>query len=198
MKIVGKTEKQLACGTYVDLLNPPETVPIGALAHAVCRLPRFGGAALRAFSVGAHTLAVAESVTRAGEGAVKYALIHDLHEAILGDIGTPTKHAINKLAGYDLVGQLAEAWDECIFRSVGWAPQPEDRRLVKIADTQQLRNERELYMLGTPEADWGLPSLPDDAGWYEYPVKWMGGAPKHSVEWELKLALRQHFGIDTV
>lgn len=199
MRVVGPTEKQLACGTYVDLLNPPETVPIASLVHSVCRIPRFGGHSLRAYSVGAHSLAVAESVARAGDGAVKYALVHDLHEALLGDIGTPNKLAINKLAGYDLVGQLTEAWDECIFRSLRWAPTLEDRRRVKIADTQALRNEREMFMARTPDTEWGLPTLPDHAlDWYDYPVKWLSQAPKHSVEWNLKHEIMTRFGVDMV
>lgn len=199
MRIVGSTEKQLACGTYVNLLNPPDTVPVASLIHSVCRMPRFGGHSLRPYSVGAHSLAVAESVARAGDGAVKYALIHDLHEALLGDIGTPNKITINKLAGYDLVGQISTAWDECIFRSVKWAPRPEDRRIVKIADTQALRQERELFMARTPDADWGLPKLPGEAlDWYDYPVRWLSEKPKHSVEWNLKHEIMTHFDLDMV
>lgn len=76
------------------MLREPECVPIclGTIARALGNLPRFGGHTKRFYSVAEHSLHVSLILqdTHGIEGA-RYGLMHDAHEAYVGDIPTPIK-----------------------------------------------------------------------------------------------------------
>lgn len=76
-------------------LNAPT---IEEIAHALAQITRFTGHAKRPYSVAEHSLLVA--YIAAGEGATPVqqlaALLHDAHEAYVGDLASPAKWAIGQ------------------------------------------------------------------------------------------------------
>lgn len=71
-------------------------------------------------------------------------LLHDAHEAHLGDIISPVSQAIEFLAGSQVIKQIKTAHDCVIFQAAGlpW-PLPESWRLViKAADMVMLSTEK--------------------------------------------------------
>jgi hypothetical protein len=79
----------------VDLLNPdPATITLPALAHGLGKIDRWAGALELPFSVAQHSVLVRDIFLRLAPGAASawslYALKHDGHEYLLGDIITPT------------------------------------------------------------------------------------------------------------
>lgn len=115
------------------------------IAHALANLCRFTGHAKRFYSVAEHSLAVAEHCRRAAIGhgfeprgvqdTAFAGLLHDAHEAYLGDIATPLKNAL----GPEL-DRLARGFDFAIAERFALAyPWPD---LVKTIDRRILADER--------------------------------------------------------
>jgi len=83
-------------GRTLDYLNPrPEAIHIDDIALHLSRMPRFSGATKRFYSVAQHSCGV-ERIIRALYGLdscrLRYeALLHDAHEAYMGDVPTPLK-----------------------------------------------------------------------------------------------------------
>lgn len=92
-------------GRTLDYLNPrPEAIHIDDIALHLSRMPRFSGATKRFYSVAQHSCGV-ERIIRALYGVDSYALryealLHDAHEAYMGDVPTPLKRAINNIGGF--------------------------------------------------------------------------------------------------
>jgi 5'-deoxynucleotidase YfbR-like HD superfamily hydrolase len=86
----------------VDLLDPkPETITLAAIAHGLGKLDRWAGALEVPFFVAQHSLLVDEIFLRIAPALSAwslYALKHDAHEYLLGDIITP---AAKLFAAYD-------------------------------------------------------------------------------------------------
>lgn len=87
-----------ATGATVDLRNP-QAASISTLdvAHSLALTNRFTGHTARPYSVAEHSLLVEEIMSREfgpmPPAALLAALVHDAHEAYLGDISTPLKQA---------------------------------------------------------------------------------------------------------
>lgn len=87
----------------LDGLPPSADMPCAAppcirdIAHHLANLCRYNGATWRHYSVAEHSLLVATILRLRGESpAVQLAgLLHDAHEAYLGDVSTPIKALIN-------------------------------------------------------------------------------------------------------
>jgi len=84
-------------GRRIDLPSPQRgQVHIGDVAVQLSRIPRFVGATLEPWNVAAHSLhcsALAEA-DGASLQAQLAALLHDAHEAYMGDIPSPFKQAV--------------------------------------------------------------------------------------------------------
>lgn len=80
------------CG--YDMAHNTYSVP--TLAHHIAQINRFTGATRRPYSVAEHSLLCADIAHDAGlPTAVQLAcLVHDLHEAIVGDMAAPMKWAL--------------------------------------------------------------------------------------------------------
>lgn len=90
-------------GRQLNLLSPdPAAIEIEDIATALSRAPRFAGHTLVPYSVAQHSVLVShvcESYLLAGdEQYCLAALLHDAHEAYIGDISRPLKRAINLVA----------------------------------------------------------------------------------------------------
>lgn len=84
---------EMFSGTAVDLIQPdPETIRLDDIAHHLARIYRYTGGT--EWSVAAHSLCVAMLVPR--EFRLE-ALLHDAHEAYVGDVSSPMKSAMRML-----------------------------------------------------------------------------------------------------
>lgn len=163
-------------GGAFDLLAPePEQVDFEVIATVLSRLPRYGGHTKVPVNVAAHSLAVAAIVREWGrEDAVPHALIHDAHEAYIGDIPTPVQRALSDFAQFyveeleiadgeslpdrtDPVGDLKDLVDDAIFAAAGieW----DASGVIPAADRAALDFERARFLDESPR-DWGLPFVP--------------------------------------
>lgn len=87
-------------GRRIDFMRPdPGQIHILDIAYGLARIPRFCGQTLSAepYSVAQHSCWVADRVTELGGTAAEQlrALLHDAHEAYMGNIPTPLKAALN-------------------------------------------------------------------------------------------------------
>ncbi len=119
-------------GTVVDLLNPkPDDIHIDDIAWSLSRMSRYLGHTLGIpYNVAQHSVLVAEIVTEKQAAAV--ALMHDAHEAYLGDIVGPLK---DHLIGYEGV---AANMQHVIHRRFGlpWPVPPLWQEDVQDADRE--------------------------------------------------------------
>ena len=79
-------------GDYFDFLNmSPNNVHIQDIAHALARQCRYAGHCLRFYSVAQHSVIASHIVPR--KFALE-ALLHDAHEAYVGDMTMPLKQLL--------------------------------------------------------------------------------------------------------
>ncbi len=162
---------QTASGRKFPLFGPsPEDVLIVDIGHALSRLPRFNGHTIgpEPWTVAAHSLLVESLMpTAAGPDLRLAALLHDAHEAYIGDMVSPLKAALATMGGKPALYALQViegAIDKAIrgafglplIFSEGW------REAIKLADLQALRIESLCVMAPHPEP-WG--PLPDHPDW---------------------------------
>lgn len=133
-------------GQVVDLLDPsPHTIKLTDIALHLSRIPRFNGATLRTWSVADHSLLVADLMgAEADPDLALAALLHDAHEAFIGDVIQPLKSAL----GEDRPRVTGEGWhsgaadlriiaqrlDGVIARAFGLDPELLHHDAVKDAD----------------------------------------------------------------
>ena len=147
---------QLAHGNVWDLIGGGP-VEWSEIAHALGNLCRFTGHCHPFYSVAEHSCRVAEilppEVRLAG-------LLHDAHEAIVGDLSAPLKAALRAMEAMHGIDRLAEIADFHIHRAAG-LPFPLDaatRAAIRHADLVLLATEKRDVMV-TPRRAWDR--LPD-------------------------------------
>jgi len=87
-------------GTFVNVFDTnPDSIKIEDIAHALSRLPRFGGHLNRHYSVAQHSVLCAEMAKTKKEK--KAALLHDGSEAYLLDMPTPIKARMGEYKQYE-------------------------------------------------------------------------------------------------
>lgn len=186
---------QTASGGVVGTLHPrPEDVDLIDLAIALSWTNRYTGH-VGTYSVATHSILVSRWVESMGADApdCMAALLHDAHEAYLGDLSRPLQEAIQvavederpDLGGPGIpanLGLFKRAWsklrarhDAAILRGLGLdrviAPANLQQALIKEADTRILVDER-------------------DALWSSVePFPWFGGQPVEALGIEV---LRQN------
>lgn len=107
-------------GRAVSLADPdPATIDIRDIACSLSRLNRFSGATLLPVNVADHSLNVVRfmAMRKAPPELLMLGLLHDAHEAYIGDITSPTRREIATLAGRDLVQTMADLLDEAILKA---------------------------------------------------------------------------------
>lgn len=177
----GPTTVDTFTGRTIDLAAPnPTAISVADIAHGLSNACRFMGQAQRFYSVAEHSCLVADLV--AGEhhdpGRVAAALLHDGHEAYLGDVVTPLKPLIGPA-----YAQLAERMDGAIAAAIALDAAAFSDRAIKAADAWALIIEARRLM---PSEGWGwtrfadVPDLP--AG-----IVWAGGLLPEQAEREFLL-----------
>lgn len=147
-------------GLIFDLLEPdPRMVRIEDIAWSLSRQCRFNGNTRFFYSVADHCVYVGNLLPP--EISI-YGLLHDAHEAYMGDIPSPIK----ELLGKERVRQIENGIDAAIYESFGlMSPSEEILGLVHKADVLALRIEA--YYLMPSRGSWA--GDPDEIGSREWP-----------------------------
>lgn len=162
---------QLSFGQCVSLSaeDPIGVEYLAALCRGVCGMPRYNGAGDdQEWTVGHHSLLVGDTAAKlaADHGMSPYAqtiaqllgYIHDLHEAITGDVVTPVKREL----GDDwrlFEGRIARRVDRGLAGAQEWLTVAESELvpwLIDEADVVVLVWETQNGIM-TPSTDWRLP-----------------------------------------
>lgn len=153
-------------GRMVDLLDvKPEDIHFDDIAHSLAQTCRFVGHTKRHYSVAEHSINVARLLP---EPIKIYGLLHDAHEAYIGDISTPLKRTLGNITTYEslglddqfdnILGRLIRPIDAAIYRAIG-VPPPGAliRGAVKYADaTMAVKEIEELFDTQPPAGQWGV------------------------------------------
>ena len=151
-------------GSAVHLLQPrPESVRLLDIATQLARLPRYNGGTKigHGTTVATHSVMVMYFMPSGTPPIDRlHALLHDAHEAYIGDITTPLERAIAVLSGSEAVSHLKARLHLAIEQAAGIGrPDPLTAAAVRLADRQALAVEkRDLIHSDAPP--WGS-ELPD-------------------------------------
>ena len=146
--------KEVLCFTpvgIIDLLNPKESdVVLEMIAQSLSRTPRFNGLTGDdgSYSVAQHCVIGARALceeTKDKKLALRF-LLHDAHEAFVGDITRP----VQKCFGSDFSKQLeaiTSKWDKVIYQKFGLKPPSSaEEKLIHEMDDLMLAYEcRKFY-----------------------------------------------------
>jgi uncharacterized protein len=152
-------------GVSFDLLDPkPENVRLADLTVPMSGILRFNAHTAQGINLLQHSKLVFDLV---GWKAKPYALLHDAHEAYIGDIATPVAHAISPegWGSVTALDALKSTLDVTIWRAFGLGfPTGEIVDEIQEADRMALSIERQAFAFSGPEELWiGLPDpLPLD------------------------------------
>lgn len=132
-------------GAAVNLINPhSEDIHFFDIADSLPRICRFNGQLVlqdeQIWTV-AHHLVMGSGL--ASDEILPYWLLHDAHEAYVGDIPRPTAKALEALAGFDVIGLLRARLDPVIHHKAGleWPVPPHIAEQVKTLDDYMLSLE---------------------------------------------------------
>lgn len=152
-------------GLAFDLVEPRvEQVSLRDVAHALSNLCRFTGHASRFYSVAEHSVhvsrRVAADVGRLGlpRRAVWCALMHDAHEAYLGDVASPIKAAMSAMGGTSWTS-FERGVERCVRERFDCAFERDSSiaSAVLEADLRMLATEAPQVLPWPPPRDWALP-----------------------------------------
>lgn len=134
-------------GNVVDIefLNH-DRIELPDIAHSLAHINRFTGHAVRAYSVAEHSLLVCEILERDGgcrnAATLLAALLHDAHEAIIGDVSTPMKRRLDQLTGGAWSREEARVQRHVLHRFDIWPVFEGHYYAIKHADLVALATER--------------------------------------------------------
>lgn len=188
-------------GLPVELVTPtPREVDFAEIAHALAHLNRSSGNTLLPVSVALHTLIGLDLCPTASLRA--HWLLHDGHEARLGDTTTPMKEATAAVAIalfdretadriVDVRRELERRHDAAIYEAAGLAlPDPLVRQALRLVDLRALATERrDFYRRGPAPRPWAIdtmtpPITPGPKAW-----RWL---PPSEVADRLLAAFQSH------
>lgn len=157
-------------GRAFNLLDPdPADICFREIATTLSQINRYAGASRAPVSVALHTLIAADN---APPSLKAHVLLHDAHEAYIGDITTPTAAALARLADdrnapicvvrpgaaivREALAKLKFGIDVAIYEAADLPP-PDARMQAEIkhADRIALMTERRDF-LAAPPRPWGL------------------------------------------
>lgn len=128
-------------GRVVDLLEPKSSqIALYDIAEGLSKICRYTGHTSVFYSVAQHCCIVHDIVP---PEAKPYALLHDAHEAYIGDLPTPLLAALGSLGASHAVETIKDRLDRAILAAIGLPyPSAEIINAVKKADAQALAWER--------------------------------------------------------
>lgn len=134
-----------------------DDIDIRDIAAALAKMCRFNGATRTFYSVAQHSVLVADMLYDDPVAAC-YGLLHDAHEAYVGDITRPCRVLIELMASEDLVEHICNNAQQAIHRALGlaWPVPISIRAKVKHADDTALATEFRDLIEGDPPV--GLPT----------------------------------------
>lgn len=146
-----------ADGSLIDLVAPdPAALDLRALAEALAKIPSYNAATPGlAWSIGQHSLLVEALLPQTADGRLKlYGLLHDFHEALIGDIARPTLAALTHFGGpaaAEALAALTQTIDDAVYAAIGVRP-PDSAHLkaVRAADDAALAIEWRDFMTAPP------------------------------------------------
>lgn len=144
---------QTRSGRAFPLVDPePSDVHWPDVVYALAHINRFGGH-VGPYSVAQHSVLVAEQLRPEWRA---YGLLHDAHEAFIGDIPTPLKKLLSWRSGDPGLWGLADGIDRAILLAAGLTyPVPQEiAEAVKIADVRVMMTERR-DLMSKPPHSWG-------------------------------------------
>lgn len=140
---------QTRSGKVIVLTDPdPMLLNLEDIAHHLSMLCRFNGACTEFYSVAEHSVRVS---TACPSELAEWGLMHDAHEAYLGDPSRPLARALGP--GFAFWDELRKLFMTRIRQRFGLGLQDP---AVKLADDTLLATERRDLMVQTP-LDWELP-----------------------------------------
>lgn len=152
MKTISEYAIQTGAHFY-DFENPSEsTMTLEDVALALSNICRWGGHCHPFFSVAQHALLVVELTRKLTTDPLVlfYALHHDDHESVRGDIPTPRKRYLKKHKQYFAGDE--ESIDAWLYENLLGVPYPipeEIKHLIKQADWTALCTEKKYLKPGT-------------------------------------------------
>jgi hypothetical protein len=111
-------------GRDVALPNPsPDTIDIRDIACSLSRINRFNGATKLPLNMADHSITMVSilAIGRQPPLVQMLGLLHDAHEAYIGDITTPVRQEIAAFAGFDVMARIASRLDRAIRLAFGLA-----------------------------------------------------------------------------
>ncbi|MBY6239846.1 hypothetical protein [Methylosinus sp. Sm6] len=149
---------QIRGGRAMDLLTPdPNEIDFRAVADTLAQLNRYAGGAEKTVSVGQHTLIVFDASEPTDR---PYALLHDAHEAHIGEITTPAADALAMIARFDgderntiyrALRALKERHDSAFYAAAGLRPpNMAQRERIRRAGLVALATERRDFLGPSP------------------------------------------------
>jgi uncharacterized protein len=127
-------------GLMVSLSEPdPATIYIRDIACSLSRLNRFCGATQLPVNVACHSLSVVRflAMKKAPPLVQMFGLLHDAHEAYLGDIIHPMRREIAAYATFDVVSRIADRLDGAIQKAFGLREMPSFGGLAWVRSADQ-------------------------------------------------------------
>lgn len=152
------------------------------LAASLSKINRFGGHTRRPYSVAEHSVLVAQNIDVDALSEQSYrrikemkllALLHDAHEAIVGDVVQPYKAWLRERGLWDNgPGVLADTLDTHLWLALGiTGPSEWEKYVIKTADLRAAHTEAEHLLVGGAQ-HWDATFKAD------YPVFYLGhGGP---------------------
>jgi hypothetical protein len=138
-------------GNSVSLINPkPEDINFREIADTLAHIYRWTGAAKYDISVAWHTLLCHDiCVYNDDIDLIPHMLLHDAHEAFIGDISTPVARAI----GGDALKNMKLRFDKVIYEAAGISEfsRVANEKRIKFVDVWALMNEHSVYL---PDCGW--------------------------------------------
>ncbi len=130
-------------GVDVVLAKPcPTSISLRDIAHHLALINRFNGATETPYCVAQHSVLVADLllVKRQPAHVVMGGLLHDAHEAYLGDTPTPVKDLLfGPIASRH--DHAAQVFDDVIHQKFGLTFSPVELREIKLADLTAFATE---------------------------------------------------------
>lgn len=161
-----KTWMETWLGNSVDLLNPdPKQIDIEDIARHLSIINRFTGAIRFPYSVAQHSLYVSMLLPESDQ---IHGLLHDAHEAYVGDISTPLKHSSDR----QWLNILCRNLDGAIYEALDLElPTDEQCRRIKRADMQAMADEK-AFLKPHSKSDWAEYGIPAPAGNINVAMDW--------------------------